>query len=158
MRWRPAAMSRFCSTESSSKTLAVWNVRPTPSRTILCTGLAEQLLLAEPRRPGGLGEPRDGVDAGRLAGAVRADEEPDLAGVRVEGDAVDRDEARELDVEVRDDERGVGHDFTSSSSGAAVAAAGCSPGLRRAAVNLASTDDSPFGRKRMTTMNSRPMM
>ena len=119
---------------------------------------AEQLLLAEPRRPGGLGEPRDGVDAGRLAGAVRADEEPDLAEVRVEGDAVDRDEARELDVEVRDDERGVGHDFTSSSSGAAVAAAGCSPGLRRAAVNLASTDDSPFGRKRMTTMNSRPMM
>src|SRR6185437_6468877 len=115
---------------------------------------AEQLPLTQPRRPGGLGQPRDGVDAGRLAGAVRADEEPDLAGVRVEGDAADRDEARELDVEVRDDERGAGHDRTPSSAGAAVAAAGCSSGRRRAAVNLGNTDDSPFGRKRMTTMNS----
>ena len=30
----PAAMSRFCSTVSCSNTLAVWNVRPTPSRAI----------------------------------------------------------------------------------------------------------------------------
>ncbi len=36
-RRRPAAMSRFCSTVSSSNTVAVWNVRPTPSRAIRCT-------------------------------------------------------------------------------------------------------------------------
>ena len=35
----PAAMSRFCSTVRCSKTLAVWNVRPTPSRAIWCTFL-----------------------------------------------------------------------------------------------------------------------
>ena len=99
-------MSRFCSTESCSNTLAVWKVRPTPSRTIFCVGLAQQLLVAELRRPGALGQARDGVDAGRLAGAVRADEEPDLAGVRVEGDAADRDEPVELDAQIGDDERG----------------------------------------------------
>jgi hypothetical protein len=30
-------MSRFCSTVSSSKTVAVWKVRPTPRRAIRCT-------------------------------------------------------------------------------------------------------------------------
>ena len=35
----PAAISRFCSTVSCSKTLAVWKVRPTPRRAIWCTFL-----------------------------------------------------------------------------------------------------------------------
>ena len=34
LRWMPPAMSRFCRTLSSSKTVAVWKVRPTPARTM----------------------------------------------------------------------------------------------------------------------------
>ena len=36
-RPEPAAMSRFCSTDSPSNTVAVWKVRPTPSRLLRCT-------------------------------------------------------------------------------------------------------------------------
>ena len=53
-RRRPAAMSRFCSTVSSSNTLAVWNVRPTPSRAIWCTFLPSSSCPPNCRRPGGL--------------------------------------------------------------------------------------------------------
>ena len=42
----PAAMSRFCSTVSSVNTLAVWNVRPTPSRAIWCGFLPSRSLSA----------------------------------------------------------------------------------------------------------------
>ena len=35
-RFAPLAMSRFCSTVNSVNTLAVWKVRPTPSRAIWC--------------------------------------------------------------------------------------------------------------------------
>ena len=71
-RRAPAAMSRFCSTVSSSKTVAVWNVRPTPSRLIWCTGRPEQSSSPNRTEPVARHQAGDRVDQRGLAGAVRA--------------------------------------------------------------------------------------
>ena len=102
LRCSPAAMSRFCTTLSCSNTVAVWNVRPIPRRTIWWDCSAEQVLALVRRAARALHQPGQGVDQGGLAGAVRADEEVQPALVQVEVDALDRLEAVEVDGEVAD--------------------------------------------------------
>ena len=98
----PAAMSRFCSTVSCSKTLAVWNVRPTPSRAIWCTFLPSSSDAGLVHRPGRRDQPGDRVDQRGLAGAVRADEEAQVALEQREVDAADRLEPVEVDGQAAD--------------------------------------------------------
>ena len=87
---------------SSSNTVAVWKVRPTPSRAIWCTFWPSSSTPAEAGRPGGLHQPGDGVDQRRLARAVRADEEPQVALEHRQVDAVDGVEAVEGDRQAAD--------------------------------------------------------
>ncbi len=98
----PAAMSRFCSTVSSSKTLAVWNVRPTPARAIRCAFRPSSSTPPKRAEPVAAVEAGDRVDDRRLAGAVGADEEPQVAAGHREVDAVDGDEAVEVDPQAAD--------------------------------------------------------
>jgi hypothetical protein len=69
---------------------------------------AEQALAVEADVAGvGAVEPRDEVEDGGLAGAVRADQAGDLAALDVEREAVERDDAAEapcqlVDLEKRD--------------------------------------------------------
>ena len=51
LRCMPAAMSRFCSTLSCSNTVAVWNVRPMPRRTIWCDFIVSRSLSRNSARP-----------------------------------------------------------------------------------------------------------
>ena len=98
----PAAMSRFCSTVSSSKTLAVWNVRPTPSRAIWCTFLPSSSTPDLLDRPGGRHQSGDRVDHRGLAGAVGSDEEPQVTLEQRQVDVADGLEAVEVDGQAAD--------------------------------------------------------
>ena len=102
LRCSPAAMSRFCRTLSFSKTVAVWNVRPMPRRTILCDFMSSRFWLRNSAWPGAVHQPGERVDQGGLAGAVRADEEVQPALEQGDVDAVDRLEAVEVDGQVAD--------------------------------------------------------
>ena len=84
-RTRPAcessAICTFSTTVSEAKVSAIWKVRPTPWRQIASGLQADQLAAAEPHRAGvGRELAADHVEAGRLAGAVRADQRQHLAG------------------------------------------------------------------------------
>src|SRR5262249_34100756 len=52
-------------------------------------------------------EPGEAVEQGGLAGAVRSDQAEDLPLEHVEGDAVERDDAAEMDADVADGEQGI---------------------------------------------------
>ena len=115
-----AAMSTFSSTVSSSKTDGVWNVRPTPSRTMTCSPRPMSSLPAKiDRAVRRAHEPGDRVDERRLAGPVGADDEAHLVLRQVEVETVDGVEGVECDVQTADLEqwRGSGH-ATSSALGA----------------------------------------
>ena len=165
-RWRPAAMSRFCSTaELVRRPLAVWNVRPTPSRTILCDFLPSSSCspsLADPVAPDSPVMASTQVVLPAPFGPMR---NRDPAGGARRGDAVDRDlKPVEVDVAGRvtsSEAFRVGHAVTSSSCrGSGRRRRGCvASGCRRAAV----TPQLRPQRRRahsagtaMTTMNSRP--
>ena len=93
-----SARSRFSTTVSDSNTVGVWKLRPMPRRTRLAadtpaSGWPSNVIVALRR----LGEPGDDVDQRRLAGAVGADEEAQLALLDRQVDAVDGLEAVEVD-------------------------------------------------------------
>ena len=80
-RARAAPSARSRRTVSEAKVSAIWNVRPTPWRQIASRPQADQLAAGERHRAGvGRELAADHVEAGRLAGAVRADQRQHLAG------------------------------------------------------------------------------
>jgi len=52
-------------------------------------------------------EPRETIEQGGLAGAIRPDQAENLALMHVEGDAIERDDAAEHDADVADRKQGV---------------------------------------------------
>ena len=82
---------------SCSKTLAVWNVRPDAESGDLVHLLAQQLHTGLVHRPGGGHQTGDRVDHSGLAGAVGADQEPQIALEQREVDIADGLEAVEID-------------------------------------------------------------
>ena len=96
---RRSASSRFSNTDRNSKTVGFWNFRPMPACAISGSDSASRSMFwpnqAEPvvrtRLPG------DDVHHRRLAGAVRADDAAQLAGIDVERQPVERLEAVEAD-------------------------------------------------------------
>ncbi len=83
----------FSSTVISEKMRMFWNVRPSQSRAPVGRQPVEGLV-AEAHAAGAGGEnPGDEVEQGGLAGAVRADQAVDGAGLDREVDGIDRDEA-----------------------------------------------------------------
>ena len=84
-----------------------WKVRAIPRRTIPCTGVFSSVSPAKSdvalvRRV----QPRDHVERGRLAGAVRADQADDLALRHVERDPVEGDDPAEPASDVPQREQG----------------------------------------------------
>ena len=163
----PAAMSRFCSTVSSSNTVEVWKVRPTPSRAIWCTFLPASWLPANSTRPVDRTRPEIASMMRGLAGAVRSDQEPQVARSTVrstESTATNpsKDDGQPADLEV------VGrHQATLPASCLTVddrigvssgdPATGLSPNRsRRRATRREPRPARPPGRKAITTMNSAP--
>ena len=94
---RCAPIATFSSTVMSGTSLTCWKVRAMPSFATSCGGALSMLLAEHGDRAAGGGEHAgDQVEGGALAGAVRADQRDDLAGLDVEGDIVDGDHAAEL--------------------------------------------------------------
>ena len=179
----PAAMSRFCSTVSSSNTLAVWNVRPTPEPGDLVrpSGRAARCRRSGPSRWPATSPVMASMMRG-LAGAVRADQEPQVALEHGEVDAVDGDEAVEVDAQAADLEivglrsgrspPAGGHQAWRQATSARAArgasgapasvggrrrrAVGCRRGRAAAPRPSRASEASPPGRNATTRMNSAP--
>ena len=94
---RCSATRTFSSTVRCGNTAEIWNERTTPRRAIARRLLAGDVVAVEEdlpaRRRQELGEQ---VEAGGLAGAVRADQRVDRAAAHLQVHVVDRDEALEL--------------------------------------------------------------
>src|SRR6058998_2071479 len=95
---------RFSRTDSRGKPRAIWNVRTRPRRVI---PPARDVLAVEDDGAGlGRQEPRDAVEEGGLAGAVRADEAGDRPPLDREVHSVQRAHAVEAARETADREEG----------------------------------------------------
>ena len=93
-------------TVNSGKSVADWNVRPSPSAAREAGGLSP--ISSSPRRtePEAVTKPPIGVHQRRLAGAVAPDQPDDLAALHDQADVVDRGDAAEVHAQVGDGERG----------------------------------------------------
>ena len=110
-RLRCSAMRTFSSTVRCGNTAEIWNERTSPMRAIAAGRepvISRPLKKIWPRV--GRQEVREQVEAGRLAGAVRADQRVDRAATHRQVDVLDGDEALELLGEpARLENRVVGH-------------------------------------------------
>ena len=107
----------------------------------------------------GLGLAGDDVHHCRLAGAVRADDRPQLAGFDVEAEVVERLEAVEADrdaVEVEDGVVPLRAGMGVRHSAGSPAPDGQAAGVDVAPARRSSKPTTPFGRNSVTTMNIPP--
>ena len=90
------ARKRLSSTDRLAQRLSSWKMMPMPCCAAAVTlGQLDRLAVHEHAPRGGLLHAGEDLHQRRLAGAVLADEDVDLAGVDVEGDVVEGGRARE---------------------------------------------------------------
>src|ERR1700730_1079986 len=96
------------STDKLANSATFWKVRPMPISAIRCGGAPQNALAFHQDIAGAwLVEPRETIEEGGLAGAIRPDQAENLALMHVEGDAIERDDAAEHDADVADCKQGV---------------------------------------------------
>ncbi len=105
-----SAICTFSMTVIEWKVAAIWKVRPTPSRQISRGFLPTIFSPSSSTSPGIRPQlPVEHVEAGRFAGAVRAEQREQLAALQIERDVVDRAHAAEAACQIADLQQAAGH-------------------------------------------------
>ena len=154
------ASLRHSATVRLSKTLATWNLRPTPSATTRSgvrpvIGLARDLDPALER----LGAVAEAADQSRLARAVRADDADELAGTDLKVDVLKHREAAERAREAGNLQKRRCARRRRAARGAATATRGTRVWAEKpktAAEARRARPASPSGRRMMMTTNAAP--
>src|SRR5215218_1335576 len=95
-----SATSTFSSAVNSSNSVMIWNERASPRAAIACGKAGHVLAGDADRAAGGLHAAGQDVEEGRLAGAVRAHDAVQLAGLDRKRDVLEHDAVAEADMDV----------------------------------------------------------